>query len=667
MAGLLAASLVFLCGCRFEAFFHSIEEDRGAAASEEAIPETSSAADPVTTEVMTEVTTEAPTEPTTVEPPHLSFIDIYELFRVGESIAQDTATKQVRSQDTILTVKKVNYRYTACTGFIARSGIDAFFYSGAAAYGDNEFVAYVYEFPEVGSVNLLRRKPLLLAGDRYTYRWSPDCGAIRIVFAFTSASVIDNRQDLTDEILRESFRISPADEKDLYAQEHADSPESLRFASCDTERNTNPGVANVLARARQAATIQYELQGALPAQVSGWLIPEKDVDGNPMKLIGLPYSSARSNDKMLYLNVSAYTFLTAVHNPRSVIYRKTVESSNAETFYGTVCSVFTDYTQGLMMNLPTQYLNSERFSRAYYRKATEDMSLGDVFINSNHSILITEIYRNPEGEIAAVEYTHAMPPMISVVCATVSKFMTMVEEKGYACFGYKGISQVPYEPIPYVAAKEGEVAEPIDYPDIMCEFGDKAVLMGGASTAADFERQVTINVLNKEDYYAIQVYRDSAHPIDFERDRYDYELLETRSTVTDFVMGDPETGLIPGAYKIVMRGVDKTSTTEFFVVDASCVYENGVLYWKCGNAEADTVSIYTDYPAGEPVILTRGNVKRSDRPDFDYCMDLNQKRAETEARKGSSYPNAKITFRTPYGTATWYSYFNSAWVGQPVG
>ncbi len=600
-------------------------------------------------------------------PPQLTKIDIYDRFQIGLGISRTGKFRKTDDESTPLSIKGVDYEYVAGTDYISRNEIGDFFYSGLEAYDDSILVAYVFEYPEIGSDNLLRRKFLLRRGDRYLYRFSEDCEAIRITVAFVQESVKTNRQELTEQILREAFSVSPAEELDLYRQMHADTPEDLRFVFSDAEKNTDPGLANLLARARQFASIQYELHGDLPAQTEEGIIPGTDADGKPMKIIGLPYSSVRSTDKMIGQNVSLYTFLTAVNNPRSVLYTRCMGSPNARTFYGTVCSAFADYANGFPWFLPSQYLNSSRCN-ATYEKSLDNMEVGDLLISPQHVMLITDIYRDEFGVVHAVTYTHAVYPLVTTAMVTYEDFVALLEKGNYDFYRYKGVSRVPYEPSPYVVAKEGEAVEPIDYPDIMCEFGDKAVLMGGNGSAAAFEREVTINVLNKEDYYAIQVYRDSVHPIDYERSDRDYELLETRSTVKDFVMGDPENGLIPGAYKVVMRGVDrKTSTTEFFVVDASCLYENDRIYWRCGNAEAAMVYIYTDSPSNEPIILTRSNVMPSDLAGYDYYVDLSAKRAEMALYNDKVYKNVKINFGTRYGTATWYSYFQQNWVRRVDG
>lgn len=58
---------------------------------------------------------------------------------------------------------------------------------------------------------------------------------------------------------------------------------------------------------------------------------------------GLPYSSVKEINTYLFQDVSYYTFMTAVHNPKSVLYTEDISKApyhgvNCATFYGTVCS-----------------------------------------------------------------------------------------------------------------------------------------------------------------------------------------------------------------------------------------------------------------------------------------------------------------------------------------
>ncbi len=67
--------------------------------------------------------------------------------------------------------------------------------------------------------------------------------------------------------------------------------------------------------------------------------------------VGLPYSSVKEKDKFVGLEVSFHTFMTALHNPRSVLYTEDVKESpyygtNCGPYYGTVCSGAVNYALG---------------------------------------------------------------------------------------------------------------------------------------------------------------------------------------------------------------------------------------------------------------------------------------------------------------------------------
>jgi hypothetical protein len=63
---------------------------------------------------------------------------------------------------------------------------------------------------------------------------------------------------------------------------------------------------------------------------------------------GIPYSSVRSVCKYVGTNVSLYTFMTALQNPRSVLYTRKIKAGTlGATYYGTVCSDFPAYSFGM--------------------------------------------------------------------------------------------------------------------------------------------------------------------------------------------------------------------------------------------------------------------------------------------------------------------------------
>ena len=70
------------------------------------------------------------------------------------------------------------------------------------------------------------------------------------------------------------------------------------------------------------------------------------------KYRGLVYSSVKETHTFVGMDVSFHTFMTALHNPRSVIYTENVSKppyhgSNCGAYYGTVCSGLITYALGL--------------------------------------------------------------------------------------------------------------------------------------------------------------------------------------------------------------------------------------------------------------------------------------------------------------------------------
>ena len=60
---------------------------------------------------------------------------------------------------------------------------------------------------------------------------------------------------------------------------------------------------------------------------------------------GVPYSSVKETGRYIGFDIYLKTFLAAVENPQSVLYTENLEGkvSNAECYYGKVCSSYTCY------------------------------------------------------------------------------------------------------------------------------------------------------------------------------------------------------------------------------------------------------------------------------------------------------------------------------------
>ena len=129
---------------------------------------------------------------------------------------------------------------------------------------------------------------------------------------------------------------------------------------------------------------------------------------------GMPYSSAEANDKFIAENVSFETLLSAMANPDSVFYGKSLEGGNSSTYYGIVCNGLVRFCLGIAGrynckrwgDIPGMY----RVKEAGCFTAGE-IALCDVlhsFGNGrNHVALITDLLRDESGAVVRVEVSEA--------------------------------------------------------------------------------------------------------------------------------------------------------------------------------------------------------------------------------------------------------------------
>ncbi|MBD5292623.1 MAG: hypothetical protein HDS23_05165 [Bacteroides sp.] len=151
---------------------------------------------------------------------------------------------------------------------------------------------------------------------------------------------------------------------------------------------------------------------------------------------GLPYSSVKELQRFIGLDVSIYTFLTAVNNPYSLLYTEdvaagnpcylggTYNGKNSHTFYGTVCSSFTAFCFGEINNYASfNYKNGQL--PHYTLKADQSIdavSPGDLFWCPGHVALITEVDRNAGGTVVRIELIESAGKKVTTTKYTPTAF-----------------------------------------------------------------------------------------------------------------------------------------------------------------------------------------------------------------------------------------------------
>ncbi len=135
---------------------------------------------------------------------------------------------------------------------------------------------------------------------------------------------------------------------------------------------------------------------------------------------GTPYSSVRSTGRYIGFDIFLKTFLAAVQNPQSVLYTENLygKVSNAECYYGKVCSTYTSYALRCGMQVPS-WLHGPEHRKGVTRvepPSAQFANIGDVIfrppstkISGSHIELVTGLTKDGEGEVTHVRVEESRP------------------------------------------------------------------------------------------------------------------------------------------------------------------------------------------------------------------------------------------------------------------
>lgn len=179
-------------------------------------------------------------------------------------------------------------------------------------------------------------------------------------------------------------------------------------------------------------------------------IPQSNIPNNiaffqkNKKVIGLPYSSVKELQKFIGLDVSIYTFLTAVKNPYSLLYTEdvamgnpcylgsTYNGKNCHTFYGTVCSSFIAFCFKDNNNYTSFNYKNGKVSN-YYRLLDHNIDSimeGDLFWTPGHIALITDIETNTSGQTTKLSLYESASDKVHIKNYTRTSFLWKLAGNG---------------------------------------------------------------------------------------------------------------------------------------------------------------------------------------------------------------------------------------------
>ena len=262
----------------------------------------------------------------------------------------------------------------------------------------------------------------------------------------------------------------------------------------------SPGAQKAVKKAHQMTDLEFVLYDTLKANSQKTYLPNKHYKG-------LIYSFPQETSTFVGLDVSFHTFMTAIHNPRSVIYTEHLDklpyhSGRIAAYYGTVCSGFVSYALGFKAYQTTYDIAEHDFMTLVENQSAKGIQLADVLWQKGHVALITGIRRSKTtGEIVRIEISEAWPSGARRrEVEGESAFNKMLLDGKWKIYRYKDLEKNEYKPWTDFVAVEGEQRIPFQYNEAICpNKGDKSCYVTG--------EDVVLNIA--EGYKKVEIYKDS--------------------------------------------------------------------------------------------------------------------------------------------------------------
>lgn len=241
------------------------------------------------------------------------------------------------------------------------------------------------------------------------------------------------------------------------------------------------GKAAVLARSRQLTEFDWTPVKNMPTylrDVGITYLPE----GQPLR--GMPYASTEYNDKFICENLSFHTILSAMGNPDSALYNKTLPGrNNAHTYMGLVCNGLVRYALGIRRRYSTMHwadVPGMHKIKAEGEYTAQEIELCDVLYaygkGRSHVAIITDILKDSKsGEIKYIEVSEAVRPTCKRRRFTPEEYFEKYSL--FALWRYEFVDEVP-DPDPSFERELFEVGVPADV-SVAVDLGDRSNYLTG--------------------------------------------------------------------------------------------------------------------------------------------------------------------------------------------
>ena len=241
--------------------------------------------------------------------------------------------------------------------------------------------------------------------------------------------------------------------------------------------------------------------------------PLDTIRANPLKKYkagieykGLAYSSVKEIDTYVGTDVSFHTFMTALHNPRSVLYTENVSKKpyhgiNCGAYYGVVCNMLVSYALGLKVPWNTYEFATAENMMLVSDQSSKGVALADVICQEGHVMLVTRIMRNPlDGKAIELELSEAVRSGCRRVTISGKELDENISMGRWLLCRYKDLEMNTYTPLTDFVAVGNESLDAFKYNDDICtNRGDKACFVYGDT--------VTLNIA--KGYKTVEIFKDS--------------------------------------------------------------------------------------------------------------------------------------------------------------
>lgn len=279
---------------------------------------------------------------------------------------------------------------------------------------------------------------------------------------------------------------------------------SIMFAQTgmNIDSLTRVGAMNAVKKAHQMTDLPI-----IPAVTftSNSTAKEKYVAGKKYK--GVIYSSVKEINTYVGQDVSFHTFMTALHNPRSVLYTDRLDQppyhgENCRAYYGTVCSGLISYALGFKITQRSSDILVEDNFELIADQSAKGIRLADLICKNGHPRLVTGIMKDINGKIISIEISFAANSGCKrYEVKGEDAFNRMLKKNNFKIYRYKELyKNTSYIPANNFVAVDGEKQSFFTYNDAICaNKGDKSCYVTG--------EDVTLNVFEGGD--KVEIYKDS--------------------------------------------------------------------------------------------------------------------------------------------------------------